>query len=172
MTDKLPDLRLDTNAGKVVEDKRKTISPYNSVKNLKYAKLPAKCNDCIYRSIEAGGNGKCSQYEVDAACGVRKDIKKFLNKLDTRNADDLAALLDFLTKQTMENVMIAFAQSKMDGNIPDRNTRSEVNNLLNIIKILKELSSVEVSETREFDKAGDIKGIFRTLKSGGGGFND
>ena len=151
----------------VSDDKRKYISPHNSAKSLKYAKLPALCNDCIYRSEEDGGNGKCPKYERDAACAIRKDIKKFLKQIDTRKAEDLGALLDFLTKQTMENVLIAFSQSKMDGNIPDRNTRSEVNSLLNIIKILKELSSVEVSETREYDKAGEIKGLFRTLKKGG-----
>lgn len=162
----MTDFNLDKDTGKIKEDKRKVISPYNSVKTLKYAKLPAKCNDCIYRSIEAGGNGKCPKYEEDAACAIRKDIKKFLSQIDTRKTEDLGALLDFLTKQTMENVLIAFSQSKMDGNIPDRNTRSEVNSLLNIIKILKELSSVEVSETREYDKAGEIKGLFRTLKRG------
>ena len=40
-----------------VENKQKTISPHNSAKTLKYAKLPALCNDCIYRSIDDGGNG-------------------------------------------------------------------------------------------------------------------
>jgi len=164
---KMTEFNLNKDTGKIEVDKRKTVSPFNSVKTLKYAKLPAKCNDCIYRSLEAGGNGKCPKYEEDAACAIRKDIKKFLLQIDTRKAADLGSLLDFLAKQTMENVMISFAQSKMDGNIPDRNTRSELNSLLNVMKLLKELSTVEVSETREYDKAGEIKGLFRTLKRGG-----
>ena len=149
----------------VVKDKRSDISSRNSAKTLKFAKLPAQCNDCIYRSIEEGGNGKCSVYERDAACAIRKDIAKFLTKIDTRKADDLKALLDFLSKQTMENVMIAFAQSKMDGNIPDRNTRSEINSLLSIFKLIGEMNSkIEISETHEFSSAGDIQRIFRSLK--------
>jgi len=163
-------LNLDHDKPVVKIDKRKTISPHNSAKSLKFAKLPALCNDCIYRSVDEGGNGKCSKYEKDAACGVRKDIQKFLKQLDTRNPEDLKALLDFLSKQSMENVMIAFAQSKMDGNIPDRNTRSEVNNLLNIVKIINEMNSkIVVTEEAEFDKAGEIKGLFRTLRASKGG---
>jgi len=97
MTDKDDSLfKMSKVEGKITVDKRKTISPHNAVKSLKYAKLPAKCNDCIYRSVEAGGNGKCPKYEEDAACGVRKDIKRFLTQIDSRNAEDLKVLLDFL----------------------------------------------------------------------------
>ncbi len=152
--------------GKITVDKRKTISPHNAVKSLKYAKLPAKCNDCIYRSVEAGGNGKCPKYELDAACGVRKDIKKFLTQLDSRNAEDLKAMLDFLIHEVMENVMISFGQSRMDGNIPDRNSRSEVNNLLNIVKVMSELNDkIEGSAGTMKSRAGDVNDLFRRMKS-------
>ena len=70
----------------------------------------------------------------------------------------------------MENVMIAFAQSKMDGNIPDRNTRSEINNVLGIFKLINEMNAkIQVDETREYDKAGDLKGLFRSLRKVGDG---
>lgn len=162
--------KIDSTTKIVTDDKRKYISPHNSAKSLKYAKLPAKCNDCIYRSVDDGGNGKCPKYERDAACAIRKDIQKFLKQIDTRKPEDLKSLLDFLSKQSMENVMIAFAQSKMDGNIPDRNTRSEINNVLSIFKLINELNSkIQVEETREYDKAGDLKGLFRTLRKAGDG---
>jgi len=157
--------KLDKIEGKITVDKRKTISPLNSVKHLKYAKLPAKCNDCIYRSVEAGGNGKCPKYELDAACGIRKDIKKFLTHLDSRNAEDLKAMLDFLIHEVMENVMISFGQSRMDGNIPDRNSRAEVNNLLNIVKVMSELNDKIEGGNSMKSKSGDVADLFRRLKS-------
>ena len=43
----------------VSEDKRKLISPFNSAKHFKAANIPALCDQCAYRSIEDGGNGKC-----------------------------------------------------------------------------------------------------------------
>ena len=163
MTD---DFKLDKISGEITPDKRKLVSPHNSVKHLKFAKVPALCNDCIYRSVDDGGNGKCPAYEKDAACGIRKDIQKFLKQCDTRNPEDLKALLDFLSKQSMENIMMAFAQSKMDGNIPDRNTRSEVNNLLNIIKLINELNTkITVTEKKEVTPTGDIKSVFRQLRA-------
>ena len=48
-----------TKDNKVEINKHKTVSPYNSAKHLKYAKLPAECDKCIYRSEEEGGNGRC-----------------------------------------------------------------------------------------------------------------
>ena len=36
--------------GEVVLNKHKTVSPYNSAKHLKYAKLPAEC-DKVYLQI-------------------------------------------------------------------------------------------------------------------------
>ena len=162
--------KIDKATSIVTDDKRKYISPHNSAKSLKYAKLPARCNDCIYRSIDDGGNGKCPKYEKDSVCLIRKDIQRFLKQIDTRNPEDLKALLDFLSKQSMENVMIAFAQSKMDGNIPDRNTRSEINNVLGIFKLINEMNAkIQVEETREYDKAGDLKGLFRSLRKVGDG---
>ncbi len=50
----------------VVEDKRKMISPFNAAKHLKDANIPAYCDQCVYRSVEAGGNGKCPKYEAGA----------------------------------------------------------------------------------------------------------
>lgn len=153
--------------GELVHDKRKTVSSANSVKSLKFAKnIAAECNNCIYRSIEDGGNGKCPKYEKDAACAIRKDIAKFLSQIDTRKADDLKNFLDFLMKQSGENIMMAFAQAKMDGNIPDRNTRSELNTFLQIVKVMNEMTDkVEATETRELSPTGDIQRIFKQLRS-------
>jgi len=153
--------------GEIKIDERKTVSPYNSIKNFKYANLPAQCNDCVYRSRDDGGNGKCSVWEKDAACAIRKDIAKFLSKIDTRNTEDLKGLLDFLAKLNLENYLIANAQLRLDGNIPDRNTRAEVNSIMGIMKLLVEMSNkITVSEKKIFDKAGDIENIFREIKRG------
>lgn len=54
----------------VVEDKRKTISPFNSAKHFKAANIPALCDQCVYKSIEAGGNGKCPKYEEGAVLSL------------------------------------------------------------------------------------------------------
>ena len=66
----------------VSEDKRKTISPHNSLKHFREADIPALCDQCKYRSVDAGGNGKCPKYEEDAVCTIRKDYISFINELD------------------------------------------------------------------------------------------
>ncbi len=150
----------------VKEDKRRTVSPFNSAKHLKTANIPALCDQCVYRSIDDGGNGKCPKYEKGAACGIREDFVKFIGELDTRNPEDLKAMMDMLAKLSFENVLMALTQSKMDGNIPDRNTKSEVNTLLGIVKSINDLNSkIEITETTEYDKSGDIANIFRQIKA-------
>ena len=88
----------------VVENKRKTVSPFNSAKNLKFANIPALCDQCVYRSIDDGGNGKCPKYEKGAVCAIRDDFVKFINELDTREPEDVKAMLDMLVKLSYENV--------------------------------------------------------------------
>ena len=152
--------------GKISIDKRKTVSPFNSVKHLKTANIPALCDQCVYRSIDDGGNGKCPKYEKAAVCAIREDFVKFINDLDTRNPEDLKAMIDMLAKLSFENVLMALTQAKMDGNIPDRNTKSEINTLLSIVKSINDLNSkIVVTERTEFDKAGDISNIFRQIKA-------
>ena len=99
-----PSIRLKPDS-KVEVNKHKTVSPYNSSKHLKYAKLPAECDKCIYRSEEEGGNGRCPKYEKGAACGVRKDIKSFLDQINTRNPEDLKMLLDTMAKEKDTEIM-------------------------------------------------------------------
>lgn len=150
----------------VSADKRKLISPFNSTKHFKSANIPALCDQCVYRSIEDGGNGKCPKYEAGAVCAIREDFVKFINELDTRKPEDLKEMLDMLAKLSFENVLMALTQSKMDGNIPDRNTKAEINSFLQIMKGLNELSSkVILSEKAEYTKEGDISNIFRQIKA-------
>ncbi len=157
----LPDGKLEA-----VENKQKTVSPHNSAKTLKYAKLPALCDDCIYRSVEDGGNGKCPKYEKGAACAVRADFKKFLSQINTRNPEDLRALLDYLAKETFENVMLCLVEAKMDGNVPDRNSISVINNFLNVVKTAAELADkIVITERKEFNKDSDIDLIFRQIEA-------
>jgi hypothetical protein len=164
--DKIFQIKKVDNKSIVKEDKRRTVSPFNSAKHLKTANIPALCDQCVYRSIDDGGNGKCPKYEKGAACGIRDDFVKFIGELDTRNPEDLKAMMDMLAKLSFENVLMALTQSKMDGNIPDRNTKSEVNTLLGIVKSINDLNSkIEITETTEYDKSGDIANIFRQIKA-------
>lgn len=157
---------LDENASKVVVDGRKTVSPFNSAKHLKTANIPALCDQCVYRSINEGGNGKCPKYEKGAICAIRKDFISLINELDTRNPEHVKTMLDMLAKLSFENVLMALTESKFDGNIPDRNTKSEVNTLLKIIQTIGEISSkIVVSEEQRFNKQGDIESIFRQIKA-------
>ena len=138
--------------GEVILDKRKTISPFNSAKHLKSANIPALCDQCVYKSIEDGGNGKCPKYEKGAVCAIREDFVKFINELDTREPEDVKAMLDMIAKLSFENVLMALAESKFDGNIPDRNTKSEINTLLNVVKAINDLNSkIVISEKTRYD---------------------
>ena len=149
----------------VVENKRKTISPFNSAKHLKTANIPALCDQCVYRSIDDGGNGKCPKYEAGAVCAIRNDFISLINTLDTRNPEDLKSMMDMLAKLSFENVLMALTQAKMDGNIPDRNTKSEVNTLLAIVKSINDLNAkIVVTEKTEY-RQGDIENIFRQIKA-------
>ena len=151
----------------IVEDKRKLVSPFNAAKHLKDANIPAYCDQCIYRSIDAGGNGKCPKYEKAAVCSIRDDYIKIINMMDTRKPDDIKAMLDMIAKLSFENVLMALTQAKMDGNIPDRNTKSEINTLLNVVKAINDLNTkVVVTEGQAFDeKTGDITSIFKQIKA-------
>ena len=150
----------------VVEDKRKTVSPFNSTKHFKAANIPALCDQCVYRSIEDGGNGKCPKYEAGAVCAIREDFLKFINELDTRDPEDVKAMMDMLAKISFENVLMALTQAKMDGNIPDRNTKSEIKTLLDIVKSINDLNSkITITEQKEYNKEGDIANIFKQIKA-------
>ena len=75
-----------------------------------------------------------------------------------------------IAKISFENVLMALTQAKMDGNIPDRNTKSEIKTLLDIVKSINDLNSkIVVSEKQEYDKEGDIANIFRQIKAQGSG---
>ena len=153
------------NTTKVVLDKRKVVSPYNSAKHFKTANLPAFCDQCVYRSIDSGGNGKCPKYEAGAVCAIRNDFINLINTLDTRNPEDLKSMMDMLAKLSFENVLMALTQAKMDGNIPDRNTKSEVNTLLSIVKSINDLNAkIVVTEKTEY-RQGDIENIFRQIRA-------
>lgn len=150
----------------IVLNKRKLVSPFNSAKSLKYADLPAHCNDCVYRSVDAGGNGKCPKYEEGAVCAIRKDFVKLINTLDTRNPEDLKVMLDMIAKLSFQDLLVVLFQEKMDGNIPGRGTTTQINNILNIIKVINELSSkISVSERKVYTEKGDIESVFRELKA-------
>jgi len=75
-------------------------------------------------------------------------------------------MMDMIAKLSFENVLMALTQSKLDGNIPDRNTKSEINTLLNVVKSINDMNSkIVVTEKAEYNKEGDIANIFRQIKA-------
>ena len=64
---------------------------------------------------------------------------------------------------SFSNKMV-LGESKMDGNIPDRNTNAQLNSLLKIINTMVELSGkVEIKETQVFDEKNIMKSIFKEM---------
>lgn len=152
----------------VSEDRRKTISPFNSSKHLKYAKkgISAKCDTCVYRSINAGGRGGCPKYEPGAVCAIRSDIKKLVTELDTRNPDTIRYMMDFIIKEGFEAVVLAYAQCKMDSNIPDRNTRNEIDSFVKRLQVWDQIRDDKVTVTAtqaSLGSKGDIENIVKML---------
>ena len=99
-------------------------------------------------------------------CGIRDEFGEYIQQLDTRNPDDLKKLLGEFISIMSENTIISLAQMKMDGNIPDRNTISQLNMLLKTMAQMQELhGTVEVKETTEVDKDGLIKSVFKELSA-------
>ena len=75
-------------------------------------------------------------------------------------------MMDMLAKISFENVLMALTQAKMDGNIPDRNTKSEIKTLLDIVKSINDLNSkITITEQKEYNKEGDIANIFKQIKA-------
>jgi len=156
----------------VPESGRTKVSKYNALKNFKYADLPAECNQCVYRSIDKGGNGKCPKYEENSTCVYRKDIQEYMSQLDTRDPEALKRLLSEFIAIMSENVLISATQMKLDGNIPDKNTISQLNAVMKCMTLMSELSGkVEVKETTEFDEKGMIKAIFKEMSGSRPGTN-
>lgn len=160
-------------------DKRKTVSPFNSAKHLKYAKkgISAFCNTCKYRDIEAGGRGGCPKYKEDSVCTIRNDTKKLCNELDTRNPETIEWMLDKIIKEGFESVMLSYAQAKIDGNIPDKNSRAEIDSFVKRLQLWNELrtkTTLKAVKTESLGSDGEIQSIFQMLelsRKGGGSSN-
>lgn len=150
----------------VKENKQVTKSPYNSIKNFKYADVPVECNKCPYRDLESGGTGACPQYKLDAFCAIRDDLVGFADQLDTRDPSALRSMMDVLIKKGFVSVMTAYAQAAMSGGIPDRNTRAEVNSLMKMMSTAQEFNDkIILSEKVEMNRETQgIDSIFRQIQ--------
>lgn len=148
----------------IVKDGRSVSSPHNRFVHGRRAILPAYCNTCYYRAQEEGGNGKCAFYKKDSVCVLRTDLNKMITQYDTRKAEDLRDIADYLIKIKMEDVSMATLLARMDGNMPDKSQRAEFNSLVQLMKLAKELSTVTMSasETQVSDGI-DLKTIIRQI---------
>ena len=151
----------------VVKD-GKVYSRYNALKHGKYAKIPIYCNDCVYRSKDVGGNGRCLAYEKDSICGIREDIQKHCGKLDSRNPDDLKTVVDEQVRMLRERVLFAIWQAGVDGNLMDRSTNAQMNTLMTYLRFARELQgTLKVTEVQDRDANTDaITKLFREVSIG------
>ena len=154
----------------VVMKNGRMVSRFNAIKHGKYAKIPIYCNDCYYRSKEAGGNGKCEAYAENSVCTVREDIKKRCGMLDSRKPEDVKTMVDDTIKDLRERVMFAMFTAGLDGNLSDRATNAQMNTLRDYLRLATELQgSVKVTEMRrESNSQMDaITEIFRSVEASG-----
>ncbi len=97
---------------------------------------------------------------------IRKDVKKLVSDLDTRNPEDVKYMMDFIIKEGFEAVVLAYSQCKMDGNIPDRNTRSEIDSFVKRLQVWNQIRDDKITVTATQASIGsrdDIQNIVRTL---------
>ena len=153
----------------VKEGWKNAASKSNAFKTGKYAKiLTAQCNYCYLRSVDAGGNGKCGEYEADAVCSIDKDLKKAIDKFDTRNTNDIKEMLNETAKDLMRRCKMSVMQSIMDGNIIDQMYIKNQNALLNTLKLANDLNQkvkVEINRMDTFDSRGDFKSIMQSVRA-------
>ncbi|WP_428323664.1 hypothetical protein [Nitrosopumilus sp.] len=150
-------------------DKRtlpKTIKPPN-VKHLRYSrKLPTKCDDCPYRSKQAGGNGICSVYKEGELCIIRKDIRNAVQRYSTRNPDKILPLLEEDFESNYEKLKFFGSLENMSAALDPEVTKrmNAVNNLAKTINELKSKKStieLEQKKTLTDDKKNEIAQIIR-----------
>ena len=128
-----------------------------NIKHLRFARnLPVKCNECKYRPIDDGGNGVCNKYEADAACAIRKDIAKMIDKYDgERNADVLLGRMEATFENESEKLMFYQLMEQGEEEINPEVTK-RMNSVANMYKIINEAKtknrSVEVTRTKELPR--------------------
>lgn len=131
----------------LVEDKRKRVSKYNRFAHGQSTDLPAYCDTCVFRSKESGGGGQCPKYKEGSTCVLRKDLAEMFATYSTREPEDLKNITDQLIKLKLEDVYMAELISRMDGNLPDKSSRAELNSLVQLLKLSKDLNIVEIKAT-------------------------
>lgn len=146
------------------------ITSINSATTLEFAKdLPVKCNDCPYRAREEMGNGICVQYEKDALCSVRKDIRQKIAEYRTRSPDQIIPLMKEEFDSNYEMLKFCEQMEKMSGKL-DSETTKRINALNSLGKTLNELmttkTTVEMSETKTLspEKKDEIAKMIKITK--------
>ena len=153
----------------VVKKKGRIFSRFNALKTGKYAKLPIYCDDCIYRSKDDGGNGKCGSYEAGSVCVIRQDIQKHIGLLDSRKPDHIRQMVDEMIQMLMGRTLFAAWQAGVDGNVIDRHTNAQMNTLMQYMRFATELNKPVKMELTEVHTEGGtdtdmITNLFRQMK--------
>ena len=153
----------------VVKDDR-NYSRFNALKHGRYADLPMYCNDCVYRSEDAGGNGKCRKYKEDSVCILREDIKVHCREADSRKPEDLKTIVDEAIELIRERALFGILKAGMDGNNIDKQTNAQFNLLHTYLKLADGLQgNVKVTETLEVSEDADfVMRMMRQVKEKNG----
>lgn len=124
--------------------------------NLKHlgrsAKLPVRCNDCIYRPQEEGGKiGGCTVYEKDSMCKIRADTRKVMDKYGKSNADQILPLLSEEFESNYELLKFSETIEQMSGQLNPEVTK-RINALSGLGKLISDMKTkkhtMTVTETR------------------------
>ena len=141
----------------------------HSFKSGKYAVLEsAHCDTCYLRDEDAGGSGQCTEYEAGAVCSIDKDLKRIIDKFDTRNPEDIKEIVNETTKDLLLRVKKSVIQANFDGNFVDKTYLANQAALMNNLRIATDLNNrvgVTMTQTEKFNESGDLQEIGRTLRA-------
>lgn len=138
---------------------------YNALKHGKYAKVPLQCNQCQYRSEVAGGNGKCTEYQADAVCVIRSDLKKVIDQYDTRNADDMRNIVNEMIQMLFEKFAFAECVKRMDGTQLSALDMHVASQLHKFVKLQSELITSTVIAQEELVEDSGKRTIRQIMKN-------
>lgn len=137
------------NKGKIVLNKNNKPNMRN-VKNLKYSrKITTKCNDCPLRDIDEGGDGFCTKYKKDSLCIIKEDIKKLVDKFETRDVNTIMPLMEAEYKNNFERMLFFQTLEDMSNELNPEVTK-RLNAMTNMFKAYEDIkrrnNTIEVEE--------------------------
>ena len=135
--------------GELVVNKNKKPNMRHA-KDLKYSRqITTHCDDCPLRPINEGGDGYCTKYKKDSLCVIKEDIKKLVDKFETRDTSTIMPLMEAEYKNNFERML--FFQTLEDmGNELNPEVTKRLNAMTNMFKAYEDIkrrnNTIEVEE--------------------------